>query len=79
MLGIRHQEISTQILPRDLHAEYLSVLALIASQIEEMATEIRHLQRTEVNEMREGFAKGQKGSSAMPHNVIRSAQKMFLV
>jgi adenylosuccinate lyase len=43
------------------------VLALIASQIEEMATEIRHLQRTEVNEMREGFAKGQKGSSAMPH------------
>jgi adenylosuccinate lyase len=67
MLGIRHQEISTQILPRDLHAEYLSVLALIASQIEEMATEIRHLQRTEVNEMREGFAKGQKGSSAMPH------------
>lgn len=67
MLGIRHQEISTQILPRDLHAEYLSMLALIASQIEEMATEIRHLQRTEVNEMREGFAKGQKGSSAMPH------------
>lgn len=67
MLGIRYQEISTQILPRDLHAEYLSVLALIASQIEEMATEIRHLQRTEVNEMREGFAKGQKGSSAMPH------------
>ena len=67
MLGIRHQEISTQILPQDLHAEYLSVLALIASQIEEMATEIRHLQRTEVNEMREGFAKGQKGSSAMPH------------
>ena len=54
-------------MPRDLHAEYLSVLALIASQIEEMATEIRHLQRTEVNEMREGFAKGQKGSSAMPH------------
>ncbi|KAF0465438.1 adenylosuccinate lyase [Pediococcus pentosaceus] len=67
MLGIGHQEISTQILPRDLHAEYLSVLALIASQIEEIATEIRHLQRTEVNEMREGFAKGQKGSSAMPH------------
>lgn len=45
----------------------MSVLALIASQIEEIATEIRHLQRTEVNEMREGFAKGQKGSSAMPH------------
>lgn len=67
MLGIGHQEISTQILPRDLHAEYLSVLALIASEVEEIATEIRHLQRTEVNEMREGFAKGQKGSSAMPH------------
>ena len=67
MLGLTHQEISTQILPRDLHAEYLSVLALIGSQIEEIATEIRHLQRTEVNEFREGFAKGQKGSSAMPH------------
>ncbi|AEV95066.1 adenylosuccinate lyase [Pediococcus claussenii] len=66
-LGLSFQEISTQILPRDLHAEYLSVLSLICSTIEEIATEIRHLSRTEVGEFREGFAKGQKGSSAMPH------------
>lgn len=66
-LGLGVQPISTQILPRDLHAQYLSCLALIASMVEEIATEIRSLQRTEINEVREGFAKGQKGSSAMPH------------
>lgn len=66
-LGIRPQEISTQVLPRDLHAEYISVLALIATGVENMATEIRHLQKSEVREVEEYFAAGQKGSSAMPH------------
>lgn len=66
-LGIRSQEISTQVLPRDLHAEYFSTLALIATSIERMATEIRGLQKSEQREVEEFFAKGQKGSSAMPH------------
>ncbi|MBL3716648.1 adenylosuccinate lyase [Lactococcus garvieae] len=66
-LGIRPQEISTQVLPRDLHAEYFSTLALIATSIERMATEIRGLQKSEQREVEEFFAKGQKGSSAMPH------------
>ncbi|MDR1606345.1 MAG: adenylosuccinate lyase [Streptococcaceae bacterium] len=66
-LGIRAQEISTQVLPRDLHAEYFSTLAIIASSIERMATEIRGLQKSEQREVEEFFAKGQKGSSAMPH------------
>ncbi|MDN6029811.1 MAG: adenylosuccinate lyase [Lactococcus plantarum] len=66
-LGIRAQEISTQVLPRDLHAEYFSTLAIIATSIERMATEIRGLQKSEQREVEEFFAKGQKGSSAMPH------------
>ncbi|MFC6314309.1 adenylosuccinate lyase [Lapidilactobacillus achengensis] len=66
-LGLRAQDISTQVLPRDLHAEYLSTIALIATSIERFALEIRHLQRTEVHEVEESFAAGQKGSSAMPH------------
>ncbi|RLK64055.1 adenylosuccinate lyase [Atopobacter sp. AH10] len=66
-LGIRPQNISTQVLPRDLHAEYLACLALIATSIERFATEIRGLQKTEQREVEEYFAKGQKGSSAMPH------------
>ncbi|MGM0217425.1 adenylosuccinate lyase [Enterococcus sp. AZ126] len=66
-LGIRAQEISTQVLPRDLHAEYLSAMALIATSIEKFATEIRGLQKSETREVEEFFAKGQKGSSAMPH------------
>lgn len=66
-LGIRAQEISTQVLPRDLHAEYLSSIALIATSIEKFATEIRGLQKSETREVEEFFAKGQKGSSAMPH------------
>ncbi|MDK6233851.1 adenylosuccinate lyase [Aerococcus sanguinicola] len=66
-LGIRAQEISTQVLPRDLHAEYIACLALIATSIENMATEIRQLQKSETREVEEYFAKGQKGSSAMPH------------
>jgi adenylosuccinate lyase len=66
-LEINAQEISTQVLPRDLHAEYFSTLALIATSIERMATEIRGLQKSEQREVEEFFAKGQKGSSAMPH------------
>jgi adenylosuccinate lyase len=66
-LGIRPQEISTQVLPRDLHAEYIAAMALIATSIEKFATEIRGLQKSETREVEEFFAKGQKGSSAMPH------------
>lgn len=66
-LGIRPQEISTQVLPRDLHAEYIASIALIATSIEKFATEIRGLQKSETREVEEYFAKGQKGSSAMPH------------
>jgi adenylosuccinate lyase len=66
-LGLRPAKVSTQIIQRDLHANYLQALALIASTIEQFSVEIRHLQRTEVLEAEEGFQKGQKGSSAMPH------------
>ncbi|MCI6270601.1 MAG: adenylosuccinate lyase [Lactobacillus delbrueckii] len=66
-LGLRAQEISTQVLPRDLHAEYIAAIALVATSLENIATEIRSLQRTEIHEVEEHFAKGQKGSSAMPH------------
>ena len=67
LLGLESVNISTQTLQRDRHAEYLSVLVLMASSIEKIATEIRHLQRTEVREVSEYFSKDQKGSSAMPH------------
>ncbi|MBI2342290.1 MAG: adenylosuccinate lyase, partial [Deltaproteobacteria bacterium] len=66
-LGLDVEPVSTQIVQRDRHAHFFSVLALIASSIEKVATEIRHLQRTEVLEAEEPFTKGQKGSSAMPH------------
>ncbi|NPV12225.1 MAG: adenylosuccinate lyase [Ignavibacteria bacterium] len=66
-LGIKPARISTQIVQRDVHAEYVLTLALIASTLEKIATEIRHLQKTEVREVEEPFAEGQKGSSAMPH------------
>lgn len=66
-LGLKPARISTQIIARDYHAYFMQSLALIASVIEQFATEIRHLQRTEVLEIEEGFSKGQKGSSAMPH------------
>lgn len=66
-LNLVPEEISTQIIPRDRHAMFFSTLAIIASSIERLATEIRHLQRTEVREVEEYFSKGQKGSSAMPH------------
>ena len=66
-LGLRPAPIATQVIQRDIHAEYMGTLALIAASIERWATEFRHLQRTEVLEAEEFFAKGQKGSSAMPH------------
>jgi adenylosuccinate lyase len=66
-LKLRPAPISNQIVQRDRHAEFLSALALVASSIEKFATEIRSLQRTEILELEEGFSKGQKGSSAMPH------------
>ncbi len=66
-LGLKPAPVSTQILQRDRHAEFMNALALIACSIEKIATEIRHLQRPEIRELEEPFAKGQKGSSAMPH------------
>ncbi|MBI1804967.1 MAG: adenylosuccinate lyase [Ignavibacteria bacterium] len=66
-LGLKPAPISTQILQRDLHAEFLTTLSLIGSSLEKFATEIRHLQKTEILEAEEYFSKGQKGSSAMPH------------
>lgn len=66
-LGFDTEEISTQIIPRDRHGMYFATLGIIASAVERLATEIRHLQRTEVLEVEEFFSKGQKGSSAMPH------------
>ena len=67
ILKLRTARISTQVIARDVHADYMQTLALIASVIEQIAVEIRHLQRTEVREVEEGFSKNQKGSSAMPH------------
>jgi adenylosuccinate lyase len=66
-LGLKVEPISTQVIPRDRHAFYFSVLGIIAGSIERVAIEIRHLQRTEVYELQEFFSKNQKGSSAMPH------------
>jgi adenylosuccinate lyase len=66
-LGLEPEPISTQVIPRDRHAQYFMTLALIAAGVERLATEIRHLQRTELREAEEYFASGQKGSSAMPH------------
>jgi adenylosuccinate lyase len=66
-LGLEAEPVSTQVVPRDRHAELLSALALVAASLERFATEIRHLTRTEVREVQEPFGAGQKGSSAMPH------------
>jgi adenylosuccinate lyase len=66
-LGLKPEPVSTQVIPRDRHAEYFCVLSIIASSMERIAIEVRHLQRTEVLEVEEFFSKGQKGSSAMPH------------
>jgi adenylosuccinate lyase len=66
-LGLKPEPVSTQIIQRDRHAEYLAALAILGSSLDKFATEIRHLQRTEVREAEEPFSEGQKGSSAMPH------------
>lgn len=66
-LGINSADVSTQVIQRDRHAYYMATLAVIASSLEQMAMEVRNLQRTEVHEVEEAFGKGQKGSSAMPH------------
>jgi adenylosuccinate lyase len=66
-LGLRPEPVSTQIIPRDRHAMFFATLGVVAASVERLATEIRHLQRTEVGEAEEYFAPGQKGSSAMPH------------
>ena len=75
-LGLQREHLSTQVVPRDRHAELLSAIALAGAGLERFATEIRHLQRTEVREAQEPFRAGQKGSSAMPHkrNPIKSEQ-----
>ncbi|CAL4867193.1 Adenylosuccinate lyase [Asticcacaulis sp. MM231] len=66
-MGLEVEPVSTQVIPRDRHAAYFAALGVVASSIERLATEIRHLQRTEVLEVEEFFSPGQKGSSAMPH------------
>ncbi|MCW8861689.1 MAG: adenylosuccinate lyase [Rhodospirillales bacterium] len=66
-LGLTPEPVSTQVIPRDRHAQFFATLGVLASSVENLATEIRHLQRTEVREAQEYFAPGQKGSSAMPH------------
>ena len=66
-LGIESSKVSTQVIQRDRHAYYLATIALIGASLEQMALEVRNLQRTEVHEVEESFGKGQKGSSAMPH------------
>ena len=75
-LGLEREDASTQVVPRDRHAELLSAIALAGAGLERLATEVRHLQRTEVREVQESFRAGQKGSSAMPHkrNPIKSEQ-----
>ncbi len=75
-LGLQGEPVSTQVVPRDRHAQLLSAIALAGAGLERLATEIRHLQRTEVREVQEAFRAGQKGSSAMPHkrNPIKSEQ-----
>ncbi|MFZ2051570.1 MAG: adenylosuccinate lyase [Solirubrobacteraceae bacterium] len=75
-LELRGEPVSTQVVPRDRHAQLLSAIALAGAGLERLATEIRHLQRTEVREVQEAFRAGQKGSSAMPHkrNPIKSEQ-----
>jgi adenylosuccinate lyase len=66
-MGLKPASVSTQVIQRDIHAQFMSILAIIGATVEKIAVEIRHLQRTEVLEVEEFFSKGQKGSSAMPH------------
>jgi adenylosuccinate lyase len=79
-LGLAREPVSTQVVPRDRHAELLDAIALAGAGLERFATELRHLARTEVGEVREPFGRGQKGSSAMPHkrNPIKSEQVVGL-
>ncbi len=79
-LGLAREPVSTQVVPRDRHAELLGAIALAGAGMERFATELRHLARTEVGEVREPFGRGQKGSSAMPHkrNPIKSEQVVGL-
>ncbi len=79
-LGLAREPVSTQVVPRDRHAELLTAIALAGSGLERFATEVRHLARTEVGEVREPFGRGQKGSSSMPHkrNPIKSEQVVGL-
>ena len=79
-LGLAREPVSTQVVPRDRHAELLTAIALAGAGMERFATELRHLARTEVGEVREPFGRGQKGSSAMPHkrNPIKSEQVVGL-
>jgi adenylosuccinate lyase len=79
-LGLPREPVSTQVVPRDRHAELLGAIALAGAGLERFATELRHLARTEVGEVREPFGRGQKGSSAMPHkrNPIKSEQVVGL-
>src|SRR5262249_8018904 len=72
--GLRWEPVATQVVPRDRHAEFVASVALLGACLERLGTEVRHLQRTEVQEVEEPFERGQKGSSAMPHkrNPIRS-------
>ena len=81
ILGLTPDTASTQVISRDRHADYVQTLALVAASLERFSTEIRNLQRTDVLEVEENFAKGQKGSSAMPHkrNPIRSERISSLV
>jgi len=74
LLGLKPDTASTQVISRDRHAEYVQTIALVGASLDRFATEIRNLQWTDVLEVEEGFTKGQKGSSAMPHkrNPIRS-------
>jgi adenylosuccinate lyase len=80
-LGLQREDVSTQVVARDRHAELLTAIAIAGTGLERLATEIRHLQRTEVRELQEPFRPGQKGSSAMPHkrNPIKSEQICGLV
>src|SRR5204863_3254267 len=66
-LGLRREDASTQVVPRDRHAELLGAIAIAGAGLERFATEVRNLQRTEIRELQEPFGEGQKGSSAMPH------------
>lgn len=67
LLGLKRETVATQVVPRDRHAEMMSALAMVGTGLERLAIELRHLQRSEVGEVTEGFTRGQKGSSAMPH------------